>query len=118
MTNHEDFDILILLDAVTVGYLYDLVDFFEDAHSSILRKLIQSQYTSIVNAESGARSVLSVGLDIPPENHRISVRMDEYTLALLTNLVEESGLSRSAILRAMVYHAFNIFIQNPKESIH
>ena len=118
MANHEHFVISIYLDAVTVDYLYDLVDFFEDAHSSVLRKLVHSQYASIVNAESGAYSVLSVGLDIPPENYRISVRMDEYTLALLINLSEESGLSCSAIIRAMVYHAFNVFLQQPEESIH
>lgn len=117
MLNTNRFIINIQFDSATGARLDALVVFYEDTHSSLLRKLVESQFLYILDSDTCFDLLESEKIADSQITPRFPVRMDEYTLALLDELVEESGLSRSEILRGMVINNCKLLLTNIEQQL-
>jgi len=118
MKKHNEFVISISLDTVTVACLDALVYYFDHSRSWVMRKLVERHYESTIDPEADYKDELSAEFDFFPKTHRFSILMDELSLDLLDDLVDESELSHSAVLRGLVLREFRELVFNLKETIY
>jgi len=114
MLTTNKYSIIIQFDTATGACLDALANFYEDTHSSVLRKLIESQFRFIFDSDICFDLAASAELKDFPMSPHFPIRLDEYTKVLLDELVVESGLSRSDVLRGMVITNCNLVLQDIK----
>lgn len=118
MLRKDKYSITIQFDTATGAYLDILTDYYKETYSSILRKLIESQFTFILDSDICFDLAASAKHTNPKMAHHLPVHLDEYTKALLDELVEESRLSASDVLRGMVISKFNFFLEHRNQTSH
>ena len=109
MKKNEKYTIAISLDTVSTAYLEsESIRNFDNnsSISSIFQGLVKKQFYDIVDTEAYYTCLLSAELDSFPDSHDFSICMDKESLELLDCLVDESGMSRSAVLRWLVIREF------------
>lgn len=112
MLFRNNFSITIQLDSATGAYLDALVDYYNDSYSSILRKLIESQFRFILESDICFNLAASHKLKSTRTEFDIPLRLDAYTKTLLDELVDESGLSYSEVLSGMVVNNCNLVLRS------
>ena len=110
--------ISLQFDNATGVCLDALANFYDDTHSSVLRKLIESQFRFIFDSDICFDLAVSGEVKDFPMSPHFPIRLDGYTKALLDELVEESGLSRSEVLRGMVINNCNLILHDIKRESH
>ena len=118
MLKEDKYLINVLFDTATGAYLDILTDNYKDNYSTILRKLIESQFTFILDSGICFDLAASVRNTNPLMTCHLPIQLDEYTKALLDELSEESRLSPSDVLRGMVISNFNFVLKNRNQSSH
>ena len=114
----DKYSIIVQFDTATGAYLDMLTDEYKETYSSILRKLIESQFTFILDSDICFELAASAKHTNPKMTRRLPIHLDEYTKALLDELAEESRLSASDVLRGMVISKFNFFLEHRNQTSH
>ena len=119
MKKNEKYTIAISLDTVSTAYLEAIFNYSDKSTlSSVFRNLVKAQFDDIIETEACYTCLLSAEFDSFPNSHDFSIRMDKESLELLDCLVDESGMSRSAVLRGMVIREFGGLQLALRQSIH
>jgi len=109
MKKNEKYTIAISLDTVSTAYLEaESIRNFDNnpSISSIFQGLVKKQFDDIVETEAYHTCLLSTEFDSLPGSLDFSVWFDKESLELLDCLVDESGISRSGVIRWLLTREF------------
>jgi hypothetical protein len=118
MLRTSKYSITVQFDTATGAYLDILTDYYKETYSSLLRKLIESQFTYILDSNICFDLAASTEHKNSQMTLRLPVILDEYTKTLLDEISEESRLSRSDVLRGMVISNCNLVLQSRNQASH
>lgn len=118
MLKTNKYSITVQFDTATGAYLDILTDYYKETYSSILRKLIESQFTFILDSDICFDLAASTESKTSQMTLPLPVLLDEYTKALLDEITEESRLSSSDVLRGMVINNCNLVLQSRNQASH
>jgi|GEM_PF-5228237 len=119
MKKNEKYVISISLNAISTAYLEAIFNYSDKPTlSSVFRSLVKNNFEDIIESEACYTCLLSAEFDSFPNSQDFSIRMDKESLDLLDCLVDETGMSRSAVLRGLVIREFGGLQLALRQSIH
>lgn len=119
MKKNEKYVISISLNAISTAYLEAIFNYSDKSTlSSVFRSLVKNNFEDILEAEACYTCLLSAEFDSFPNSQDFTIQMDKESLDLLDCLVDETGMSRSAVLRGLVIREFGGLQLALRQSIH
>jgi len=119
MKKNEKYVISISLNAISTAYLEAIFNYSDKSTlSSVFRSLVKNNFEDILESEACYTCLLSAEFDSFPNSQDFTIQMDKESLDLLDCLVDETGMSRSAVLRGLVIREFGGLQLALRQSIH